>query len=175
MPRYLHTNVFTGEQTWKEYEEGTPVQDPETARLLIALTGLALSPWLYPLAAVAAGAVAFVAGEVADVQRLQPPVSHAAILVPAGLVMLLGIRVEQRLGSFAPYRWLRHLMRLAVPVGFLYLMVEGNGPDAQRDLIGGGVFVALIAQAILWFARHTRDDWHVALRAMRLRARSLAD
>ena len=175
MPRYLHTNVFTGEQTWKEYEEGTPVQDPETARLLIALTGLALSPWLYPLAAAAAAAVAVVASELADALRLQPPASYASILVPFALVMLIGIRIEQRLGAFAPYRWLRHLMRLAAPVGLLYLAMEGNGPGAERDLIGGGVFVALIAQAILWFASRLRDDWHVALRAMRLRARSLAD
>lgn len=173
MPRYLHTNVFTGEQTWKEYEAGTPVEDPESARLLIALTGLVLSPWLYPLMAAVSGAVAFVAGGIADELRLQPPVSVAAILVPAGLVMLLGIRVEQRLGTFAPYRWLRHVMRLAAPVGLLYLAMDGDGPVAGRDVIGGGVFVALIAQGILWFASRMRDDWHVALRAMRLRARSL--
>lgn len=175
MPRYLHTNVFTGEQTWKEYEAGTPVQDPETARLLIALTGLALSPWLYPLASVAAGAVAFVAGEIADVQRLQPPVSYAAILVPVVLVFLLGIRIEQRLGSFAPYRWLRHVMRLAVPVAPLYLAGVDVGRPIESDVLGGMVFVAVIAQAVLWFAGRMRDDWHIALRAMRLRARSLAD
>lgn len=175
MPRYLHTNVFTGEQTWKEYEEGTPVQDPETARLLVALTGLVISPWLYPLVSVAAGAVAFVAGEVADVQRLQPPVSYAAILVPVVVVFLLGIRVEQRLGAFAPYRWLRHLMRLAVPAGALYLIGVDNGRPIESDVLGGMVFVAVIAQAVLWFAGRLRDDWHIALRAMRLRARSLAD
>ncbi|MFN7979194.1 MAG: hypothetical protein U0P30_18900 [Vicinamibacterales bacterium] len=175
MPRYLHTNVFTGEQTWKEYDEGTPVEDPETARLLIALTGLALSPWLYPLMAAVAGAVAFVAAEIADELRLQPPVSYAAMLVPAALVMLLGIRVEQRLGSFAPYRWLRHVMRLAVPVAPLYLAGVDTGSPIKTDVLGGMVFVAVIAQVILWFANSLRDDWHVALRVMRLRARSLAD
>lgn len=174
MPRYLHTNVFTGEQTWKEYEEGTPVQDPETARLLVALTGLALSPWLYPLVTAAAGAVAFVAGEVADVQRLQPPVSYVAILVPVVIVFLLGIRLEQRLGSFAPYRWLRHLMRLAVPVAPIYLAGVDTGRPIETNVLVGMAFVAVIAQAVLWFAGSLRDDWHIALRAMRLRARSLA-
>jgi len=175
MPKRLIKNVFTGEDVWEEYEAGTPVEDPETARLLIALTGLALSPWLYPLMAAIAGAVAFVAAELADELRLQPPVSYAAILVPAGLVMLLGIRVEQRLGAFAPYRWLRHLLRLAVPVVPLYLAGVDVGSPIKTDVLGGMVFVAVTAQVILWFANSLRGDWHVALRAMRLRARSLAD
>lgn len=170
-------NVFTGEDEWRDVDEasGPPIEDPETARLLIALTGLALSPWLYPLMAAVAGAVAFVAAEFADAQRLQPPVSYAAIFVPAALVMLLGIRVEQRLGSFTPYRWLRHLLRLAVPVAPLYLAGVDVGSPIKTDVLGGIVFVAVIAQVVLWFAASLRDDWHVALRAMRLRAKSLAD
>lgn len=175
MPKHLVTNVFTGEETWQEYEAGTPVEDPETARLLIALTGLALSPWLYPLLTASAGAAAFVAGEIVDVQRLQPPTSYAVILGAALLVFVPGMRLEQRLGTLAPYRWLRHLMRLAAPAGALYLAVSGDGQPVAADAIGGLVFVAVIAQALLWFARSLRHDWHVALRAMGLRAKSLRD
>ena len=175
MPRRPVVNVFTGEEKWEEYEAGTPVEDPETARLLIALTGLALSPWLYPLLTVAAGATAFVAGEIADVQRLTSPASYAIIVVPALIVFALGMRIEQRLGTIAPYRWLRHLMRLAAPAGALYLAASGDGQVVGSDVIGGTVVVAVIAQAILWFARGMRNDWHVALRAMRLRAERLSD
>ncbi len=175
MPKHRIINVFTGEEVWKEYEPGTPIEDPESAKVLIALIGLVLSPWLYPLLSVTAGAVAFVAGEVVDAQRLAPPTSYAAIVGAALLVFVLGMRVEQRLGTFAPYRWLRHLMRLAVPAGALYLVAAGDGQPVAPDLLGGLLVVAVIAQIILWFAGRIRDDWHVALRAMRLRARSLTD
>lgn len=175
MAWYTFTNVFTGEQVWKEDTPGTPVEDPESARFLIALTGLVLSPWLYPLLSVAAGAAAFVAGEIVDAKRLMPPTSYALMLGAVLPVFVLGMRVEQRLGTFAPYRWLRHLMRLAVPAGMMYLVATGGGPAPSRDLYGGITFVVVIAQAVLWFASHMRDDWHVALRAMRLRAKGLPD
>ncbi|MBP7777542.1 MAG: hypothetical protein KA371_10460 [Acidobacteria bacterium] len=175
MPRRLVVNVFTGEETWQEYEQGTPVEDPEAAKFLIALTGLALSPWLYPLLSAAVGAAVFVASEIVDVLRLAPPTSYAVIAGAALVVYVLAMRVEQRLGTIAPYRWLRHLLRLAVPAGALYLAASGEGQPVASDVIGGAVFVAVIAQALLWFARSMRDDWHIALRAMRLRARSLLD
>ena len=44
MAWYTFTNVFTGEQVWREEQPGTPIEDPESARFLIALTGLAFSP-----------------------------------------------------------------------------------------------------------------------------------
>lgn len=175
MAWYTFTNVFTGEQVWREDQPGTPIEDPESARFLIALTGLALSPWLYPLLTVAAGAAAFVAGEIVDAKGLTPPASYAMTLGAVLPVFVAGMRVEQRLGSFAPYRWLRHLMRLAVPGGIIYLVATGGGPASSRDLVGGITFVVVIAQVVLSFASGMRDDWHVALRALRLRARTLAD
>jgi hypothetical protein len=57
MAWYTFTNVFTGEQVWREEQPGTPIEDPESARFLIALTGLAFSPWLYPLLTVAGAAM----------------------------------------------------------------------------------------------------------------------
>lgn len=112
MAWYTFTNVFTGEQVWREEQPGTPIEDPESARFLIALTGLAFSPWLYPLLTVAAGAAAFVAGEIVDAKGLTPPASYAMTLGAVLPVFVVGMRVEQRLGSLTPYRWLRHLMRL---------------------------------------------------------------
>jgi len=53
-------------------------------------------------------------------------------------------------------------------------MAAGDGQPVATDLVGL-VVVAVIAQAVLSFAGMMRDDWHVALRAMRLRAKSLPD
>jgi hypothetical protein len=53
-------------------------------------------------------------------------------------------------------------------------MAAGDGQPVATDLVGL-VVVAVVAQAVLSFAGMMRDDWHAALRAMRLRAKSLPD
>ena len=43
-----------------------------------------------------------------DVQRLTPPLGYALIPGAALVAFVPAMRVEQRLGTFVPYRWLPH-------------------------------------------------------------------
>ena len=176
---YVH-NPRAGEwnqadQVWVDDVDTSVSIHPGHARFLVALIGLALSLWLYPLLAAAVIGVAAVGVEVADAIQLAGPVGLAAAAAPALVVYILGMRVEQRLGTLAPYRWLRHAMRLAAPAAWLYFMVSEDVGTQDSSLLGGTLFVVVIAQIVLWLASRVRDDWHASLRVMRMRAASLPD
>ncbi len=163
------------DRIWVDDVDTSGSIDPGSARLLVTLIGLALSWWLYPLLTAAVIGVAAVGMAFASGMQLTGPVGLAIVAVPALVIYILGMRVEQRLGVFAPYRWLRHAMRLAAPAAWLYVMVSEDVGPQDTSLIGGLVFVVVIAQIVLWLGSRVRDDWHAALRLMRMRAASLPD
>lgn len=176
---YVH-NPRAGEwnqadQVWVDDVDTSVSIHPGHARFLVALIGLALSLWLYPLLAAAVIGVGAAGVAAADGLQLAGPVGLAVAAVPALAVYILGMRLEQRLGTLAPYRWLRHAMRLAAPAAWLYFLVSEDAGAQDASLAGGTVFVVVIAQAVLWFGAQVRDDWHASLRLMRLRAASLPD
>lgn len=167
-----------------EHERSTEPVDPGAARFMVAVVGLLLVPWLYPvltavLVSVGAG-VAFVAREAAGLRR---GAYALAVAIPVLVVLVVMMRVEQRLGTVAVYRWGRHFARVLIPAVLLNLMVrDGSGRPASTvagfvsdtlgdsSLLGGTIAVAVATQVILWFARWLRDDWHASLVKLRMRA-----
>jgi hypothetical protein len=163
------------DQIWVDDVDTSVSIHPGHARFLVALIGLALSLWLYPLLTAAVIGVAAVGAELAGGMQLAGPVGLAVAAAPALAVYVLGMRAEQRLGTLAPYRWLRHAMRLAAPAAWLYFMVNEDVGAQGSSFVGGTVFVVVITQVVLWLAGWVRDDWHASLRVMRMRAASLPD
>lgn len=170
-----------------EHERSREPVDPSMAKFIVALLGLALVPWLYPamamvLVAVGGGA-ALVAREVAG---LRGGMYVAAIALPVLALLVVLMRLEQRLGAVAVYRWSRHAVRVLIPAAFVNLLVQDDAgspltsvPDMVRatldnsSLLGGTIAVAIVAQVILWFARWVRRDWHDALVMLRMRGADL--
>lgn len=170
-----------------EHERSREPVDPGMAKFIVAVIGLALIPWLYPLltavlVAVGAG-VALVAREV---MGLRGGAYALAIALPVLVVLVLVMRIEQRLGTVAVYRWTRHAVRVLIPVVLLHLIISDDsgrptptfasiidGMSADSSLMGGTIAVAVVAQVVLWFARWVRDDWHASLVKMRMRASGL--
>ena len=125
MPLRANPNPTQGASPFIEVDDnGNPVgrpYDPGCAYALmwpVFLVSLpVIVPLLYPITAMLVAGVAWLAGEIADA-RLNVrtgPASFAAILIPALLVLWIAMRIEQRLGTFAAYRWPRHALRLIVP------------------------------------------------------------
>lgn len=170
-----------------EHERSKEPVDPGMAKVIVAVIGLALVPWLYPLLTAAlvavGGGVAFVAREG---MGLRGGTYALTIALPVLVVLVLVMRVEQRLGTVAVYRWTRHAVRVLIPVVLLHLVIrEDSGRPAptidafvsdmraDSSLMGGTIAVAVVTQVVLWFARWVRDDWHASLVKMRMRAPGL--
>ncbi|MEP7118673.1 MAG: hypothetical protein ABI880_13875 [Acidobacteriota bacterium] len=164
------------DQIWEDDGPPGQYQHAGHATFMVALIGLALMPWLYPLLTGAALAVAFVGEQIADGMGLSGLAYAGLTAAPALVVFVLGMRIEQRLGTFAPYRWLRHVLRVAAPALLLYVMVgDEMGTPGGSSFLGGAIAVMAIAQVALWAAGWVRTNWHASLRAMRMRAESLDD
>lgn len=170
-----------------EHERSKEPVDPGMARFIVAVIGLALVPWLYPLLTAVLVAVGAGAAAVArEGMGLRGAAYALAITLPVLLVLALVMRIEQRLGTLALYRWTRHAVRVLIPAALLYVVMSGDGgrPDptiaswfhdlrTNSSIRGGTIFVAVLAQVILWFSRWLRDDWHASLVKMRMRASGL--
>ena len=182
MPYIENPNKF-GPALIEVDELGNPIgqdnTDPGMAKFLIAITALVLVPLLYPLLTLAIASVAWGLGNVLGVgsAELELGLDTALVaLVCAGL-FVVGMRLEQRLGEFRPYRWLRHGLRLVVPAAALALMAgdEPSGDAGRNDVLYGAIFVSVIMQVLLWFGSALRLDWHGTLRVLRLRSSRLPD
>lgn len=163
-----------------EHERAVGVEyDPGMARFIVVLFGLALVPWLYPvtgaaLLAVGAGSAA-VAGEG---MRLDGAAYALAVALPVLVVLVVLMRLEQRLGTLRIYRWSRHVVRVLIPAVLLHLIVrEETGSSApfsasfaDSSLLGGTIAVMVVAQLILWAASWLRADWHASLVKLRMRS-----
>ena len=162
---------------------GNPVgqdnRDPGMARFLISIIATVLIPLLYPLLTLAIGSLAWALGEVLGVSIAGQDVGPEAVVIvlPCLALFVVGMRLEQRLGEFAPYRWLRNVLRVAAPAAALVMMAgEGSPGDTGRnDALYGGLFAAAIMQVMLWFGSYLRQDWHAMLRLLRLRSSGLPD
>lgn len=175
-------------QIWRDDPPAGLYEHPGHAKFLVALIGLALAPWLYPVTtAIVLGATSILS-EVADALGLRGASFALALAVPALLLFVVAMRMEQRLGTFRVYRWLRHGLRLLVPAVILNLIVRDDLglPEpgvttfisetlADSSLLGGTVAVLVIAQIVLWCARWVRSDWHASLEMMRMRSPSLSE
>lgn len=170
-----------------EHERSREPVDPGKAKVIVAVIGLVLVPWLYPalalVLAAAGGAAALVAREVAG---LRGGAVAIAAGIPVVILLVVLMRVEQRLGTIAAYRWSRHAVRVMIPAVFVNLLVQDDAgsplnsvPDmvsatvGNSSLLGGTIAVAVVAQVILWFARWVRSDWHSSLVALRMRSATL--
>lgn len=165
-------------------ELGNPIgqnnQDPGMAKFLIAMTAFVLIPLLYPVLTLAVGSLAWVLGDMFGVGFVQLEIGLDTALVALACLPLfvVGMRLEQRLGEFRAYRWLRHALRIGAPVAALMLMAgdePSGGAGGRNDALYGGIFVAVIMQVLLWFGSALRQDWHGTLRVLRLRSNSLPD
>lgn len=171
-----------------EHERSREPVDPGMAKFIVAVVGLALVPWLYPVLTAVLVAVGASAGVVArDVAGLSGGAYALAVAAPVLVALVVLMRIEQRLGTVAPYRWSRHVVRVLIPAVLLNLMIrEDSGlptpsvtgfvNDTLNDssLLGGTIAVAVVAQVILWFACWVRDDWHASLVKLRMRAPGLS-
>lgn len=170
-------------QIWRDDVDSSAFEHPGHARFLVAVTGLALVPWLYPITAALVLGVGLIASEIADAMGLPGIVYPVAVLVATLPLLVVLMRTEQRLGTFIAYRWLRHGMRVLGPATLLNLGVrDGMGlpepsigtfiADTLNDssLLGGTLVVIVLAQGLLWLAGWVRDDWHASLEMMRLRS-----
>ncbi len=75
------------------------------------------------------------------------------------MILVVAIRMEQRLGTLVPYRWMRHTVRLVVPAALMHVVLrEDTGhatPSADAlvtdiladsSLLGGAIAVIVCAQ-----------------------------
>ncbi len=167
---------------------GSHVEDPGAAKFLVAMIGLALTPLLYPLTAfVVVGSALIVSEIVGSVAPTMDELTRlAVVLVPAVVLLVLLMRVEQRMGTWAVYRWTRHALRLLVPGAILNLMVRSDmglpDPDmtsfvadtlGNSTLLGATIGPMVAMQVLLWFAGWVRSDWHASLEVMKMRAPNL--
>jgi hypothetical protein len=140
---------------------------------------------LYPLAAGAAAlvgrAVYVMAGPVGPTTDVSSRLPF--VLASAAIVLWTVSRLEHRLARFAPYRAVRHVVRLLLFGFYAVLLVfhspsSGYFPSSLPEIVGMianppalvvMVIVAFIMHRVLTRRQGLRESWHAALRVLRLR------
>ena len=153
---------------------------------------LAFLPLAYPILTVAVFATWWVCRELCEARfrGMADGPKLALLIVPALVVFVIGMRIEQRLGAHKLYRWPRHLLRLLLPaLAMIVIALDQNDqvptdPDffsfvrhifRDSELLIGLIVMMVVMQILYWIGGWVRDWWHAFLRTVWLRSKKLKD
>jgi hypothetical protein len=158
--------------------------------IFLPFVWLAFLPLAYPLLTVAVFATWWVSREFSEARfrGWADGPKLALLIVPAFIVFVIGMRIEQRLGTWKVYRWPRYWLRIVLPAFLLVLVAEADSKQVDPDfatlishvahdsqMLAGVCVIVVVMMVLYWIGGWTRDWWHIFLRRVGLRSSKLKE